>query len=125
MSEYVFRNPAEYADLLAETINQNLPDEETLLIIKKIIEDNLNKNFESLKENCIISVKKLEKEKTYLEKFKGKSPEAKIKAFIKKFSDDGYDVLSEKNKKRLSQIISSVAGKSVELVCPDRELQRF
>lgn len=105
-------NPAEYADLLAETINQNLPDEETLLIIKKIIEDNLNKNFESLKENCIISVKKLEKEKTYLEKFKGKSPEAKIKAFIKKFSDDGYDVLSEKNKKRLSRIISSVAGKS-------------
>lgn len=92
-------NPAEYADLLAETINQNLPDEETLLIIKKIIEDNLNKNFESLKENCIISVKKLEKEKTYLEKFKGKSPEAKIKAFIKKFSDDGYEVLSEKNKK--------------------------
>lgn len=105
-------NPAEYADLLAETINRNLPDEETLLIIKKIIEDNLNKNFESLKENCIISVKKLEKEKTYLEKFKGKSPEAKIKAFIKKFSDDGYDVLSEKNKKRLSRIISSVAGKS-------------
>lgn len=105
-------NPAEYADLLAETINQNLPDEETLLIIKKIIEDNLNKNFESLKENCIISVKKLEKEKTYLEKFKGKSPEAKIKAFIKRFSDDGYDVLSEKNKKRLSRIISSVAGKS-------------
>ena len=105
-------NPAEYADLLAETINQNLPDEETLLIIKKIIEDNLNKNFESLKENCIISVKKLEKEKTYLEKFKEKSPEAKIKAFIKKFSDDGYDVLSEKNKKRLSRIISSVAGKS-------------
>lgn len=105
-------NPAEYADLLAETINQNLPDEETLLIIEKIIEDNLNKNFESLKENCIISVKKLEKEKTYLEKFKGKSPEAKIKAFIKKFSDDGYDVLSEKNKKRLSRIISSVAGKS-------------
>lgn len=105
-------NPAEYADLLAETINQNLPDEEILLIIKKIIEDNLNKNFESLKENCIISVKKLEKEKTYLEKFKGKSPEAKIKAFIKKFSDDGYDVLSEKNKKRLSRIISSVAGKS-------------
>lgn len=105
-------NPAEYADLLAETINQNLPDGETLLIIKKIIEDNLNKNFESLKENCIISVKKLEKEKTYLEKFKGKSPEAKIKAFIKKFSDDGYDVLSEKNKKRLSRIISSVAGKS-------------
>lgn len=105
-------NPAEYADLLAETINQNLPDEETLLIIKKFIEDNLNKNFESLKENCIISVKKLEKEKTYLEKFKGKSPEAKIKAFIKKFSDDGYDVLSEKNKKRLSRIISSVAGKS-------------
>lgn len=105
-------NPTEYADLLAETINQNLPDEETLLIIKKIIEDNLNKNFESLKENCIISVKKLEKEKTYLEKFKGKSPEAKIKAFIKKFSDDGYDVLSKKNKKRLSRIISSVAGKS-------------
>lgn len=105
-------NPAEYADLLAETINQNLPDEETLLIIKKIIEDNLNKNFESLKENCIISVKKLEKEKTYLEKFKGKSPEAKIKAFIKKFSDDGYDFLSEKNKKRLSRIIYSVAGKS-------------
>ena len=97
-------NPAEYADLLAETINQNLPDEETLLIIKKIIEDNLNKNFESLKENCIISVKKLEKEKTYLEKFKGKSPEAKIKAFIKKFSDDGYEVLSEKNKKRLSPV---------------------
>lgn len=30
-------NPAEYADLLAETINQNLPDEETLLIIKKLL----------------------------------------------------------------------------------------
>lgn len=109
-------NPSEYADLLAETINQNLPDDETLLIIKKIIEDNLNRNYESLKENCIISVnkfdEKLEEEKADLEKFKGKSPEAKIKAFIKKFSDDGYDVLSEKNKERLSSIISSVAGKS-------------
>lgn len=109
-------NPEEYADLLAETINQDLPDDETLARIKKLIEDNLNRNFESLKENCIISVnkfdEKLEKEKADLEKFKGKSPEAKIKAFIKKFSADRYGVLSEKNKKRLSRIISSIKGKS-------------
>lgn len=112
----ISKNPEEYADLLAETIMRNTTDDEILIKIKKIIEDNLKRNFESLQENCITPNKnfdkKLKKEKADLEKFKEKSSEAKIKTFIKTFSGDRYDFLSEKNKKRLSRIISLVAGKS-------------
>ncbi|MGN1432337.1 MAG: hypothetical protein ACI4XI_01425 [Ruminococcus sp.] len=107
-------NPEEYADLLAETIKQNPSDDETLLKIKKLIENNLSRNFESLQENCIVPDKnfdkKLEKEKADLDKFRKKSPEFKIKTFIKTFSDDGYNFLSEKSKKQLNRIITAFAG---------------
>lgn len=107
-------NPDEYADLLAETIKQNPTDDETLLKIKKLIENNLSRNFESLQENCIVPDKnfdkKLEKEKADLDKFRKKSPEFKIKTFIKTFSDDGYNFLSEKSKKQLNRIITVFAG---------------
>lgn len=93
------------AESIAEAIKNKPTDDETLISIKKIIENNLDRNFESLKGKSGVK-------ENALEEFKQKEPKAKIKTFIKTFTGGGYDLLSEKNKKALSDIISKSADKN-------------